>query len=586
MNNNKTKMHSFAKGAVILTFGMLTVKILGAAFKIPLMSVLGGEGSGYFTGAYNLYNPIYALATAGLPIAVSKVVSENYALGKFRDIRKLRKISMPIFLITGTIGFILIIFGAFVYANFAKAPGAIYSIFMLAPTLFFSCLMSTYRGYYEGLRNMTPTAVSEVIESFGKVIFGLSFAHFTIWSGQNEFNNYGTIFGKLCLNLIEAEGRLLQFASASAVAGIAISAMLGFFYMFLRYKLKGDDLNELSILKSPEAQSSKKLLKDLIKVAAPVGLGAIVMNLAGVIDSVLIQRRLAHAAVFSLSRLASVYGNLLPEDVITRGNIHIFLAGCFGFTTTITMFLPTISQGIAISTLPTITAAWALKKEMKKNVEKIIKFTSIISIPMGFGLSALALPVMDLVYNTFRSGMQASEVKIGAGIMAISGIAAVFTALSTPVCSMLQAIGRADLPVKIISIGVVIKIILNYILVGIPEINIQGAGIGTLACYIVVFASSIVFLCKITKIKLDFVSTFLKPLISGLICAASAYIFYKIFSIMFNSKISTILSIIASAIIYFVSIFLFRTFDISELESFPIVSKFAKFFKKIKNINS
>jgi stage V sporulation protein B len=426
---------------------------------------------------------------------------------------------------------------------------------------------------------MTPTAISEVIESLGKVVFGLFFAHFTIWLGQKEFTSYQVVFGKFCSNLIEAEGRILPFASAAAVLGIAISAMCGFFYMFFRYKLKGDGLSELNILKSPEAQPSKKLLKDLIRIAAPVGLGAIVMNLAGVIDSVLIQRRLAHAAAFSLPRLINACGGLLPEDAIKRGNVHIFLAGCFGFTTTITMFLPTISQGIAISTLPTITAAWALKKEMKKNVEKIIKFTSIISIPMGFGLSVLALPIMDLIYNTFRSGTQASEVRIGAGIMAISGIGAVFTALSTPICSMLQAIGRADLPVKIISVGVIIKILLNYILVGIPEINIQGAGIGTLACYVVVFISSIIFLCKITKIKLDLISTFFKPFLSSLICAFSAYFFYKFILNVFNSKISTIFSIAISAVVYFISIYLFRTLDVSELESIPVISRFVKIFK-------
>ena len=160
MNNfSDKKGDSFAKGAFIITLGMLAVKFFGAIFKIPLMSILGGEGSAYFVGAYNFYSPIYALSTAGLPIAISKLVAENAALGRFRDVRKIRRVSIPIFLVTGTIGFLLVAIGSFVYAKVSKAPDAVYSVIMLAPALLFSCLMSSHRGYYEGLRNMTPTAV-------------------------------------------------------------------------------------------------------------------------------------------------------------------------------------------------------------------------------------------------------------------------------------------------------------------------------------------------------------------------------------------------------------------------------------------
>jgi stage V sporulation protein B len=569
---------SFAKGAFILTLGMLSVKILGALFKIPLMAELGGEGSGYFVGAYNLYNPIYALATAGLPIAISKLVSENAALGRFKDVKLIHEISSPIFLMTGTIGFFLIISGAFAYARFAKAPGSIYSIFMLAPTLFFSCMMSTYRGYYEGLRNMVPTAVSEVIESLGKVIFGLSFTYLTIWLGFREFNLYGTVFGRFCRDLRTAEGNLLPFASAAAILGIAVSAACGFVYMFLRHKIKGDGITVGQLLKSPEARQKKEILKALLNISVPVGLGAIVMNLAGVIDSVLIQRRLADIASNALPRLINTYGNLLPDDVIFRKNIHIFLAGCFGFTTTITMFLPTISQAIAISTLPNVTAAWVLgvRKNINENIEKIIKLTSIISIPMGLGLSALAFPIMDLIYNTLHSGMQINEARIGAGIMTISGIGAIFMALSTPICSMLQAVGRPDLPVKILSAGVIIKIILNYILVGIPEINIQGAGIGTLACYFFVFISALIFLFKITKVKINLITVFVKPVISGLFCAFAANIFYNFLSGTVNGKISSIFAIIFAAVVYFAVFFTIGGINKNEIKSIPILSRFLK----------
>lgn len=581
MENQK---QSFMKGTIIITLGMLAVKFFGAIFKIPLMSILGGEGSGYFIGAYNLYNPIYALSTAGLPIAISKLVSENAALGRFRDVRMIRRISVPIFLLTGTVGFFLIIIGSFIYSNLSKSPDSIYSILMLAPSLLFSCLMSSYRGYYEGLRNMTPTAVSEVVDSIGKILFGLSLSFLTIWLGKNEYYSRGTVFGKIYDNEVYANGKILSFASAAAVLGIAISSFVAFLYIHFRYKIKKDGISYDQLKNSPKPKKSKIILRSILKIALPVGLGAIIMNLAGVIDSILIQRRLADITVNSLDRLQRVYGSLLPNEVIQRNNIHTFLFGCFGYTSTIVMFLPTISQGLAISTLPTVTESWTIgnRKKLKKNVEKILKIASVVSVPMGLGISFFSYPIMDLIYNTFHSGNQSGEIYIASQIMMISGIGAIFVALSTPVCSMLQAIGRADLPLKILSVGMIIKIFLNYILVGIPEINIQGAGIGTLACYIFIFVFALISLCRNMKISLNLVNILIKPFIAGLSCAFSAIFAYNLFSKFIFYKISTILSIMVSAVIYLLGVIFLKIVTKDDLESSNILNRISKIFKKSK----
>lgn len=580
MENQK---QSFMKGTIIITLGMLAVKFFGAIFKVPLMSILGGEGSGYFIGAYNLYNPIYALSTAGLPIAISKLVSENVALGRFRDVRMIRRISVPIFLFTGTIGFFLIIIGSFIYSNLSKSPDSIYSILMLAPALLFSCLMSSYRGYYEGLRNMTPTAVSEVVDSIGKILFGLSLSFLTIWIGKNEYYSRGSVFGKIYDNEIYANGKILSFASAAAVLGIAISSFVAFLYIHFRYKIKKDGISYDQLKNSPKPKKSRIILKSILKIALPVGLGAIIMNLAGVIDSILIQRRLADITINSLDRLKDIYGSFLPDEVIHRNNVHTFLFGCFGYTSTIVMFLPTISQGLAISALPTVTASWTVgnRKKLKKNVEKILKIASVVSVPMGLGISFFSYPIIDLIYNTFHSGNQSGEIYIASQIMMISGIGAIFIALSTPVCSMLQAIGRADMPLKILSVGMLIKIFLNYFLVGIPEINIQGAGIGTLVCYVFIFVLAVISLCKNMRISLNFINILVKPFIAGLLCSFSAVFVYNIFNKFIFHKISTILSIIVSAIVYLLGVIFLRIITKEDLESSNIVNRISKIFKKI-----
>ena len=357
-------------------------------------------------------------------------------------------------------------------------------------------------------------------------------------------------------------------------------------YISIRYKIKGDSITNEELAHSPKPKRFRDILREIIKISLPVGFGAIVMNLAGVIDSVLIQRRLAFVAANSLDKLKNIYGAFIPQEALIRNNVHLFLSGCFGFTSTIAMFLPTIAMGLAVSTLPSVTTAWTLgdKKNIRKSIEKILKITSIISIPMGFGISSLALPILDLIYNTLHSGEHVGEIYIGSQIMAVSGIGAIFIAFSMPVCSMLQAIGRADLPLKILSIGVLIKILLNYILVGIPEINIQGAAVGTLVCYIFVFTLSLIALCRNAKIKINFMSIFIKPCIAGIVCAFSANLFYKILYKIINLKLATILSIILSAIVYFIMIFLLKIITKQELESDRRTKKFSKIFKKLKFI--
>ena len=234
--------HSFAAGALIMTIGMFIVKLAGAAFKIPLSYILGGVGFGYFTTAYNMYSPIHALATAGLPIAISRMVSGYMTQGRYKDVKLMHKISIPLFMATGLFGSLLMIFGSFYYVRLVNAPGSLYSLLALAPTIFFSCLISIYKGYYEGLRNMIPTAVSEIIEAFGKVIFGISLSWLTVSYGMSEFQRFGTVFGTAYETKEAAKLAILPWVSAAAVVGITLGSVAGYLYMLIKFKISGDGI--------------------------------------------------------------------------------------------------------------------------------------------------------------------------------------------------------------------------------------------------------------------------------------------------------------------------------------------------------
>lgn len=576
------KVHqSFALGALIMAVGMLIVKLAGAAFKIPLAYILGGVGQGYFNIAYSLYNPLYALATAGLPIAISRMVAQNMTAKRYKDVRMIHKVSVPIFIFTGLIATILMVVGSPLCARFTNSPGAIYSLLALSPTVLFSCLISIYKGYYEGLRNMIPTAVSEIIEAIGKVVFGVGLSALVVWYGMNEYSLSGTVFGTYYENKAAAFSATLPLASAGAVLGITLGSVSGFIYIFLKYKISGDGITKEELDESPDARDRKKIVKMLWSIATPIALGAIIMNLAGAIDAMLVQRRLSDIMGSTPDILLKVYEGLIPSEVVAEGKTHNFLAGCFAYMSTITMLLPTITQGFSISALPNVTGSWVkgVKSKIQANIETVMKLTAIISFPMGIGMSVLAHPIMDLVYNTFGKSRHC-EIFISAEIMQLYALATILIAISTPICSMLQAVGRADLPLKLLTIGMILKVVLNYILVGIPEINIQGAGIGTLVCYLFVCVFGIILLNRETKIRLNLSSVFIKPMMCGIVCGAVAYFSNILFLKFINPKLATMISIALAAFAYLISLFLFRSVTYSDLSSIPKSKKIVKVLEK------
>lgn len=581
---NKARKHqSFLQGALILTASMAIVKIIGAIFKIPLFGILGAEGYGYFTSAYDLYNPLFTIATAGFPIAIAKMVSENIARKRFRDVRQIHKVSIPIFTILGTLGFLLMFGGTFIYANVINAPDVKYATLTLAPTIFFACLMSIYRGYYEGLRNMTPTAISEIIEAICKLTLGLIASTTILSMGLSEFNSFGTVFGKVYENEALARSAILPFAAAGAILGITVGSCIGFIYLLIRFKRLGDGITQEELLTSPRPKSPKATVKTLISIAIPIAIGALVMNIASLVDATLIQRRLFDIMKTNPQMLLNEYPNLITNEAIANGKVHTMLYGCYGSAATLMMLIPAVTQTFGISALPNVTTAWTegVHKKIKESIESVMRITMLVTIPAGLGLAVMAKPIMQLLY---LKGNNQGEVDVAASVLVILGIAAIFTSTSTPLCSMLQAVGRVDLPVKLLSIGVIIKIILNYTLVGVPEINIQGAGVGTLICYIFITTAAFYLLCKEAHIVPNMISIFVKPLLASICCAVSAIGSYSIIENLLPQKISTIAALVVAVVIYLFALVVFKAITKTDVLMLPKGEKIAKTLEKYKLI--
>ena len=489
----------FLHGTLVLTIGMAVVKIVGALFKVPLNTVIGEYGMGLFNVAYHFYGPVHSLATAGLPIAISRMVSECFSRRRFQDIRKIKRISMPIFFLMGALGTALMLFGAPYYcAEVIGNRHAVLPMLVLAPAVLFGCLGSIYRGYFEGLTNMYPTAVSEVIEALSKLIIGLTASYGVSAHLNREYQQRNTIFGQLVASTDEAALATLSYAAAAAILGVTLGSLLSFLFLSLRYKTGGDGISTAALRASPKPRSGKSIAKTLIRTAVPVAIGSITVNVAGLIDTSFLQQRISSIMQRDPGAILRLYQGLIPDMYLRRPEtIPNFLFGCYSMALTVYMLVPTITQAISISALPSITKLWTAgnKPALKKGIEMVLRLTALFSLPAGIGITAIAPQISVLLYGEDQA------TPIVSGLLTVLGIAAVLAALCTPISSMLQAVGRADIPVKLLVLAMGIKIGVNYLLCGITEINVYGAAIGTLCCYLFLAVAEVILLCRITGIR-------------------------------------------------------------------------------------
>ena len=347
-------------------------------------------------------------------------------------------------------------------------------------------------------------------------------------------------------------------------------------------KIKGDGITNEDISISQEVTPTKQILKNLIKIAIPVCLGAISISLTSFIDGISVMNRLEQALVKGAEVIYNEYTTVISGKSLSE--IPNFLYGAYGNAQTLFNLIPAITTTFGISALPAIASAWALKdmSEMKKDIEAVLRVTSLLAIPAGIGMAVLSEPIIKLVYYRI-----ADEALIAVPILRVLGVAVLFVSLMSPINSMLQAVGRADVPVKLMLIGGGLKLAVNYVFVAIPSLNIKAAAWGTLVCYLFIAISSVVVLLKITKVKIDFTGVFLKPLFSAMLCGVGAFVGYsltnKLISLesgLLQNAISTVVGIGLAVVIYVISLFCTKTITKNDILMLPKGEKIAKVLEK------
>ncbi len=559
---DKNKKQSFLEGAAVLVIATAVVKVLGAVFKIPLGNLIGELGMGYFQNAYDLYLPVYSVALAGMPIAVCRMVASYMAKEQYGDVRQLLSVAKKVFWTIGIVGTGALLIAAYPYLRIIGADNdALIGIGMIAPCILFCCLMSTYRGYYEGLCNMTPTAVSQVIEALGKAVIGLGLAFAVNRMG------YGA-----------------AYQSAAAILGITLGTLFGAVYLRLRFRFSGDGITPAQLVRcGPPQDTPKQAFKALITIAIPVIIGSLASQIAGLVDVITVQRRLADLVnadpLFFKENFGGMWSDLLQDPEVTTeaqllAKIPTYLYGCYkGFAFSIYGLLPTITSVIGVSALPIMTTAYSAgnRAESKQTMESVLRITCLLAMPAGFGISAVSEGILNLLYPSKPIGAA-----IASAPLTILGFAVVFSGLSLPLTNLLQAVGKERIPVINLSIGALLKVGLNYWLVGEQGINIVGAAISTLVCYGYICVADYICLVKTTNIHPNIIKVFIKPLIASAACGLSALAVYRLTVPVVSGAVATVASIAVGALVYMILVLFLRIITKNDVLMLPKGEKIAK----------
>ncbi len=536
---------SLLKGAVVLAAAGIIVKFIGAFFRIPLANFIGDVGMAYYTPAYSIYGFLLVFATTGIPVAISKMVAERYAVGQFSEAERVFKVSRALMFAIGVVGFFILFFFSDTIAVMINNPGSALAMKAMAPALLLVPIMSAYRGYFQGMQDMTSTAVSQVVEQIFRVICGLALAVILMGSAYSALAESEQARG--------AAGGCFG-ASAGAVGGLLVMII---FYLVARKQIKQRIKNDKSNVREP----SGTILKKIAAIAVPITIGAAIMPIVNVVDSSVVMTRLLEAG-FDRTSAESLFGQLT------------------GFASPVVQFPLVLIQAIVVSLVPMVSAANKLgdRIELHNNISLGVRMTSIITLPAAVGLFVLSEPVLLLLYSSQR----ASAISAAPCLQALS-IGFIFLAALSIITGALQGIGKPGIPVRNLFIGVIAKLILTWVLTAIPSINIMGAAIGTVSAYMVAAVLDYMALKKYTGVKLSVKLTVTKPLISALVMGVIVFVAYKCLYVVLDSNgVATLLSVVIGVAVYGLMVLKTKTIQREEMMTISFGRKLAVICDKLR----
>ena len=550
-----SEKQNFLQGALILSAGTAVVKVIGALFKIPLQNLIGPVGMTHFNTAYDIYATLFVISTAGLPVAVSKMVSEALTKRRLGETRVIFRAAVSCFSIIGFLFACLMFFGARTAAGWMNNPDAYMAVRTIAPAILFVSLMSAFRGFYQGHGNMIPTVVSQIIEALCKLGIGFVMASW-IYNGFLRDNAPPGGLSSLADDALkELQSLASEPAAAGAIAGISIGSVIGMLYLLWRY-VRQKKTHSPNV--SPVVRPRRQILWEVLRLAIPITISASILTLTNLIDNAQVMGRLQEAAGFTYEQAK-------------------FYNGSYGFARTLFNLPPAFILTISVSIIPALSAALVKRdrKTANRTIASSLRITSLLSFPAAAGLIALSFPILDLLSGT----SQPEAVATAAPLLTTLGFAVPFVCLVSLTNAILQSMGRVGLPILTMMVGAIAKIAINYVLVGHPDINIAGAPIGTLVCYALIAALNLFFIIR-ASFSARFLGVFIKPLFAAASMGVAAYGLNALLTgvLHMNARLSVILTIGAAVLIYLAIILLIKALPREDVLLLPKGEKLAKWF--------
>lgn len=471
---SEQKKQNFLQGTALLAMATVIVKLVGALYKVPLNAIIGEKGFGYFSTAYEIYNILLMISTAGLPVAMSRMISEASSLDHYGQVRQVYATAKRIFLLLGIVGSVLMTAFCRPLARFWNQPDAWAAIGFLGPCVLLICIMSAYRGFFQGQSNMIPTAVSQVLEVVTKLIVGMVAA---------------VAFLKATADI--------SLAAGGAILGVTASCLVSAVYLFRCFRKSYVQLPETG----DAPKSFQATTKELLKIAVPITVSSTILSIITSLSSKIYMGRLLSSGI-------------TQDAADTMRGVHVM-------TQTIYNMPCAFITPITVSIIPAITAQITLKKfrETRMTEESAIRITGIFAMPCAVGLICLAKPITALL-----GGYSGDRLVLAGQMMTVLGISVVFNALVLVTTAIMQAHGNVNRPVVNMLIGGVIKLIIVYVLTGNRAIGIVGTPIGTLTSYVVICILNVFSIRSLVADPPRILRNLIRPLLASCIMGVAVWL--------------------------------------------------------------
>lgn len=498
----------YLSSAFLLVLTSVVVKIIGAVYKIPLTAFIGAVGRGYFAAAYNLCLPIHAITMGVFPVALSRLVSKYNACDNNKKILALKKSSYRMFFAVGLIGMTVMIALSKPYSVYiAHSPKSFYTILVLAPSILFSCLASSYRGYYEGFLNMQPTSVSQTIEALFKMIFGLVFAKFAMGYLYHLYLESGQIFNIKILSDEQALSVIYPITSAAAMAGVTLGSVVSFLYVFLYYRINRE---KTKIRLSPS--DVKSAGSELFSFSLPIMVSCAVQSVFQFLDTAAIQYSLGS---MDKSILLRAYAQCVSIAGISQDDIVTYVYGLFSSALDFKNLIPGITMALGVSAVPAISSAIELKNHERLNtlINSVYKYTAVLSLFGGFLLAGLSRDILTLFYSS-----SSQDIILGCdSLVKYFAMTILVYSLSGTAVFCVQAVGHPEKSILPYIVSGAVRVVLNLVLVQDERLILFGSVISGAVGYFIMAVWNIGIAKKYSKTKFAFFTVLVRPLLATVI---------------------------------------------------------------------